>query len=177
MTDPLSWEADWVQRVTGHTLTPEVVRCIDALSSIQRPYNWVLIDNGWAGAVVRPPYEDPVDMDDLPPLRAPVELGTKYMIVRLMNSLSTYDFEDLTRLVVASHRHAVRVELSSEIYRSTDRDSYVTEFVNGKWVETDEHPVYPGSCLRVQLNARQHDGARMFERHPNLEALAGMCGK
>lgn len=175
--DELSWEANWVQGATGIVLTADAARCVDALSSIQRPYNWVLINNQWSGAVSRPPYHEPDDFgDDLPPLRAPVEIGPTWMIVRLMNGLSTYDFDDLTRLVVGAHRHAVRVEVGAETYRSIDYESYLSERDGeGKWVETDEHPVYPAACMRVQLNARQHDGVRMYERHPDLAALAGLC--
>lgn len=169
----LSWEADWVQRNTNRTLTPELARCVDTLSSIQRPYNWVLINDGWQGAVVWP-HPDPDWDEDRPPLLAPVVFGDKYMIVRLRQTLATFDMAELTNLVVAAHKHAVRVEVSSEVYRWIDTDLYVSELVKGKWVETNEHPFGPGACLRIALHARQREG-RGWERHPDLADLVKMC--
>lgn len=163
----LSWEADWVQRVTNRTLTPEVARCIDTLSSIQRPYNWSLIGDGWSGAVSWP-YPEPDWDDDRPPLLPPVIFGDAYMVVRIRSSLATFDMSELTNLVLAAHKRAVRVEVSAEVYRWVDTESYVHNYVNGKWVESNEHPSGPGACLRVQLNARQREGHNM-ERHPSIE--------
>lgn len=173
-TAALSWEADWVQRNTDHTLTPDLARCVDTLSSIQRPYNWVLINDGWRGAVSWPHPEPDWD-EDRAPLLPPVVFGESYMVVRVKSTLSTYDMSELTYLVLAAHRHAVRVELSAEVYRWIDTESYLSEYVDGEWHETNEHPSGPGSCLRVALHARRHDGDRLSERHPNLEALAKLC--
>lgn len=172
-TAVLSWEADWVQRNTRKTLNADVARCIDALSSIQRPYNWQLINDGWQGAVSWPHPESDWD-DDRPPLLPPVVFGDKYMIVRLRQTLATYDMSELTNLVLAAHKLAVRVEVSAEVYRWVDTESYVSEMVKGKWVETNEHPSGPGACLRVALHARQREG-RGWERHPDLEDLAKQC--
>lgn len=163
----LSWEADWVQRNTSRTLTPEVHRCIDTLSSIQRPYNWQLINDGWRGAVVWPHPEPDWD-EDRPPLLPPVVFGDSYMVVRMRTTLATFDMSELTNLVLAAHKRAVRVEVSAEVYRWIDYDSYVSERVKGEWVETSEHPFGPGACLRVQLNARQREGSG-WQRHPTIE--------
>lgn len=172
-TAALSWEADWVQRNTGQTITPDLARCIDTLSSIQRPYNWVLINDGWQGAVSWPHPEPDCD-EDRPPLLPPVVFGDKYMIVRMKQTLATFDMSELTNLVLAAHKRAVRVEVSAEVYRWIDTESFLSEYVDGGWHETREHPSGPGACLRVALHARQREGSG-WERHPDLEALAKMC--
>lgn len=165
--DTLSWEADWVQRNTQKTLTPDLARCIDTLSSIQRPYNWVLINDGWQGAVSWPHPEPDWD-EDRPPLLPPVVFGESYMVVRMKTTLATFDMSELTNLVLAAHQRAVRVEVSAEVYRWIDTESYLSELVKGKWVETNEHPSGPGACLRVALHARKREG-RTSERHPSIE--------
>lgn len=177
----MSREVQWVQHATGRTLNPDVARCIDTLSSIQRPYNWVLINDGWQGAVAWP-HPEPDWEEDRPPLLPPVVFGESYMVVRMKTSLATYDMSELTRLVLAAHERAVRVEVSAEVFRWVDTESYISEYagldVTGqpKWVETNEHPSGPGACLRVQLNARQRDGS-LYERHPSLDdVLAAKTG-
>lgn len=168
--DPkLSWEADWVQRNTGKTLNAEQARCIDALSALQRPYNWPLIGSGWPRCDGSEP--EPRDReldDDGPPLLAPVIFGANYVIIRLSHaSLATFDFDELTRLVLAAHKLAVRIEVSAETYRWVDTDSFVSVFDGRKWVETDEHPTGPGSCLRIAAHARQREG-NGWQRHPTI---------
>lgn len=169
----LSWEAAWVQRNTGKTINPDLARCIDTLSSIQRPYNWPLINDGWRGAVSWPHPEPDYD-EDRPPLLPPVVFGVSYMVVRLTTSLATFDMSELTYLVLAAHKRAVRVEVSAEVYRCIDRESYLSELVGGEWIETNEHPSGPGACLRVQLNDRTREG-RASERHPTLNDVLAVA--
>lgn len=171
----LSWEAGWVQRATGKEITPDLARCIDTLSAIQRPYNWNLIGQGWQDTATWPDVADQDDLADEPPVLNAVVFGKNYMVVRMRGTLSTYDFSELTNLVLAAHKRAVRVEVSAEMYRWVDTESYLSEYStdkdgNGKWVETDKHPSGPGVCLRVLLSARQREGHRM-ERHPTIEQV------
>lgn len=163
----LSWEADWVQRNAHRRITPDQARCIDALSALQRPYNWPLIGDGWHGAVAWP-HPEPDWEEDRPPLLPPVVFGEKYVVVRLEHAtLATFDMDELTRLVLAAHQRAVRIEIAAEVYRWIDTESYLSEYVDGEWVETNEHPSGPGSCLRIAAHARESAG-RGWERHPSL---------
>lgn len=151
---PLSWESDWVQRNTGRTLTEDEARCVDTLSAIQRPYNWVLIGGGWRDTVSSKDDRAHLYDYDGPPRHPAVTFGGRYLVVRLTQGLATFDFDDLTRLVLAAHRNAVRVEVSPDIYGAV----------------SDEQPddIYPMPCLRVSLHARHREGSGV-ERHPTIE--------
>jgi hypothetical protein len=164
----LSWEADWVERNTGRTLTPDEARCVDALSAIQRPYNWSLIGDGWRDtASLKDPH--PSTDDEEPPVRRAVIFGGRFVVVRITNGLSTWDFDDLTRLVLAAHRNAVRVDVAAEMYRAIDKDADLMERSDtGEWVATGDHPEYPQACLRIMLHARQREGGTA-QRHPTIE--------
>jgi hypothetical protein len=155
----LSWDADWVQRNTGRTLNAEQARCVDTLCSFVRPYNLALINDGWRGAVdAGSSGDDPWSDDDEPPFHAPVVFGAKYLVAHVRGDLATFDFPELTRLVLAAHRHAVRVGVSAQFYRYVSTD--------------DEEVTGPAACLRLTLHAREHDGESGWERHPTLADLA-----
>ncbi len=60
--------------------------------------------------------------------------------------LSTYDDDSLTRLVIAAHRYACRVQISSH-----------------------------RSGLRIYVHPRDHDGELFYTRHPDLDQLISRC--
>lgn len=123
----VSSHVDWVQRSTGLTLNSDQSRCVDVLCSFSQPYNLQLIGDGWRTAAVETWDESDGDWD-APPLLRPVSFGEKYLIVHLLGSLATFDFSELTRLVLAGHEHAVRAEISPQVYRWVDTDGdYVCE--------------------------------------------------
>lgn len=169
----------WVESNTGLTLNTDQARCIDTLCSIERPYNLPLIGDRWAGVVLGPVPDETDDMSVLPPERAPVEIWDHFIVVRIWAFLSTFDFDELTRLVLAAHRNAVRVQMSPQMYRAVAEDSTifreVKDLATGTYQleDTGEHPAYPATCLRVQLNSRQHNGRTLYDTHPTIEqALA-----
>lgn len=61
-------------------------------------------------------------------------------------TLATFDFSELTALVIAAHRHAVRLEIS----------------VQGRHLVMRAHP-------------RSHDGDAFNTRHPTLDDLIAKC--
>jgi hypothetical protein len=62
--------------------------------------------------------------------------------------LSTFDDDSLTRLVIAAHRYACRVQVSSH-----------------------------RSGLRIYVHPRDHDADRLYTRHPDLDDLIARCEK
>lgn len=172
----------WVEQNTGRTLTEAQQRAIDVICRTDSPWNLPLINDGWASATEYKlgtsvnPYDD--DADELEPTPA-VEFHPSFVVIRMRTTMSTYDCDRLTRLVLASHAKLVRTQISAGMYVAYDPDSYVTERrIDGNgdtgWVETDQHPHSFQPCLEIQLNARQHDG-RLYERHPDADDLATLA--
>lgn len=64
--------------------------------------------------------------------------------VNWFQGLSTFDYDNLTRLVLVAHKHAVRIEIGSSGPR----------------------------MVRIIAHRRTHDTAGINERHPTLEDLA-----
>lgn len=104
----LSWEADWVQSQTHRKLSADEARCIDTLSVIQRPYNWILVGDKW----------------DLHGKFPGVQFGETYVIARMAMTFSTFDMDELTRLTLAAHRNAVRISISAGAYEIKSNDDY-----------------------------------------------------
>lgn len=150
----LSWESNWVQNNSRHRLSTDEARCIDTLSAIQRPYNWVLIGDGWGDTVTSRSKRAHLGPGEGPQPHPAVMFGGTYIVVRLGNGLATFDFDDLTRLVLAAHRNAVRVALDGDMYLAT--------------YEEDKDFTYPMPCLRVTLHARRREGD-FAQRHPTIE--------
>lgn len=161
------------------TLTDDQARCFTVLCAWAQPYNLPLIGGGWADAQVGPAPEVDFDPDDEAPRLAPIEVRERWITARLHGSLATFDFPELTRLVLDAHRLAVRVEVSAEMYLAVDteatierpvfeRDADGTEHL--KYVDDGEHPTYPRPCLRLNLHPRQREG-HLFERHPTIEEV------
>lgn len=169
-------QRSWVERNTGRVLTDDQARCVRVLCSLAQPYNLPLIGNGWQDAVDYEPYRAPHDE----PVALPaVEFGPSWVFVRTFAPMSTFDFNNLTRLVVAAHAEAVRVEVAAETYLAVDQESFLTEYDHetGEWVETNEHPSHVAACLTIRLHPRQREGS-LHERHPTMaEALAAQAGQ
>lgn len=171
---------DWVERATRRTLTDEQRRAIDVICRTDRPHNLPLINDGWASAIdynADNDHTEDLDIDD-PQDRAPtppVEFHPDFVIVRLRNSMSTFDCDRLTQLVVAAHTSLVRTEISAGLAVCVDTDSYISRrTTDGDWVDTNEHPHYLQPCLEIRLSARQADGSGL-ERHPGHLDLAQLA--
>lgn len=155
----------WIDRQLAYHGIPPLAepqrRCFTVLSSIAQPYNLPLIGAGWAG--VKTGF-DPIwhGIEDEPKELAPLRVTSTCVIARLRGELATFDGPELSVLVNAAHRLAVRVSLSAELYDLVDHDS---TYVDGT------HPVYPSSCLRVLLHPRDTQGP-LTRRHPGLSTLA-----
>lgn len=85
--------ASWVASASGHTPTPDEARCLEALCVIDTgPHNIHPID-GWRGKGVR--------------------WGRDWVSITMHDrDISTTDFDAMTRLVLAGHRLAVRVNVT-----------------------------------------------------------------
>lgn len=164
----LSDAARWVETAVRYVprrgefrLTPEQARCIDVISSIDTgPHNLRPI-LGWGH--VNFDYPHSVD-------------------IMLQRDLATFDMGELTTLVIRSHQHHVRVEISADAVPAAlvieEPESYVDrdEIARAKlWLRNPERwPFEEGALhpvLRVRLHARAAEGSRQFERHPGLADL------
>ena len=123
----MSGSADWVKRNFRPEMNEAEARCVTTLCSLSAPYNlpFPAGNAGWQKNVVW--------------------LHGRGLAADLFASIATTDFNDLTRLVVAAHRHLVRVDISGK--------------AKGR--------------ILVTLHARQAEG-RFNERHPDLDDLLGM---
>ena len=111
-----------------HELTADEERCVLVLCSLGAPYNL------------------PMDWQR-------VEWRDHYIVVRLEGEeLATYDFDGMTRLVVAAHRHAVRVAVRG-IRSSRSAD------------------------LQLLIHVREHDAEHQALRHPSIAALMAAVGE
>lgn len=143
----------WVERNTGRSLSDDQARCVRVLCALAQPYNLPLIGCGWADAA---DYDPDRAWGDEPSPLPPVEFHPLWVMARTFAPMSTFDFDNLTRLVIAAHAEAVRVELAAETYLAVDRESYLSRYDSQKkeWVETDEHPSHVAACLTVRLHPR-----------------------
>lgn len=154
----------WVESNTHRTLTDDEARCVEVLCSIARPHNLHLIDGGWSSAEDH----DPSPLESVPV--PAVEFGGTFVVARLQGALATFDGSALTRLVLAAHDKAARVEIRPRLFQYHDTDVVLSEWDRERheFVETDEHPAYPTACLEVLVSARKRDGS-MYETHPTIE--------
>lgn len=136
MGDP-AWNRNWINTNTGRTLTDDQARACQVLCSLAAPYNLPLIGYQW---------EDCVDYSIDDETVHAVEFGPFWVAIHIWSQLSTYDNSQLTRLVLAAHELAVRVEISPAAWERED----------------DMLP-----CLRIAAHWRKREG-HLFERHPTI---------
>lgn len=111
----------------------------------------------------------------LNPTELTVRLIPKGITVLLDDRLSTCDTGGLTRLVVAAHDHAVRVELAAwhTTYLDDGDDNDIGQAV--RQAIGDDLGYQPDSigvtALKVTLTARERSGDR-YSSHPTLEDAA-----
>lgn len=96
--------------------------------------------------------------------------------VLLSTSLSTYDTDQLTRLVVAAHRDRVRVEV--RVWAPHFDETWAVA-VAADWAELNDVDIdvdelvdetFPVSALEIMFTARTADGD-LYHRHPGLDEL------
>ena len=124
MTASYTGNAEWLFG-PDHQLTTDQLRCLNVLCSIHRIYNLVGYLTGR-------------------------EHGDKFKFVpgggievRMRGSISTFDCDRLTRLVLTAHRECCRVELSAS----------------------------SNSTFRIYVTPREPEGTSVFDRHPTVESV------
>lgn len=164
----------WVESVTGRTLDDGQARAVTVLRSIGAAHNLQLIGSaGWGGAVdsIEDSRAQHGDFDGDAPVLAPVVFGPNMVKVRLCGPpLATIDSDELTRLVLAGHDHAVRVELKAGMHLHIEHDADVVVF-NSKtqvWEPVDDPVTFPAAHLEVLLVARDRQGDP-FSAHPTID--------
>ncbi len=108
-------------------LTDEQVRCLDVLAAADRLYNWTRTGTTRLDGGFRP-------------------CGNGVEVRMQHGQFSTFDDDRLTRMVVAAHRHAVRLEVGA--FRG---------------------------MFSIRVHPRRHDGQSWWDRHPTLADLAKRC--
>lgn len=82
------------------------------------------------------------------------------IMFREPNEMATYDFDLMTRAVLAAHRSHVRIGCSIDKTEDT----------------TDYGEYYTYHYLRITIHPRDPEGERLFSRHPGLEELHHRIG-
>lgn len=152
--------SDWLTHAMGLAgqgveLTDEQRRCVDALASVGALYNLPVPGRDHAAAF---------------------RLLPRGLSVVTTTELSSYDNDTLTRLVVAAHRHCVRVSISAYLgHLDEDRDRALRAAVAADMGEDPDGDVLDDiaiTALEITLHARDRAGTHLFERHPSVEDLA-----
>jgi len=156
----MSSTTDWIESNTKLPLTDDQKRCFDVLCSWCAPYNLPLVGEGWHGL-------------SLTDESAPVFVRPQFVRVKMCGDFATYDFDNLTRLVLAAHAKAVRVNISADIHTEIDRDAWLQEYREGKdgwgFYDTDRHPEYETPCLAFMFHPKERDHDHAWGRHPTIE--------
>lgn len=90
--------------------------------------------------------------------------------------LATFDFDALTRLVVAAHRHCVRVAVKAwRVHDGEDRRAKaIADYLRAEYgydYEPDD-PAISAGVMEITLHPRQHDGEHGYDRHRSMADLS-----
>lgn len=157
--------ARWVESASGHLPTPDEARCLEALCVIDTgPHNIHPI-GGWRGPGVW--------------------WGRHAVGITMRNrDLSTTDSDAMTRLVLAAHRLAVRVNVSSAIMGvdlapgavGDEVDDYV-HIIYEPGDERGDHEWWEsGITLLAHARKQARPGLSGMVSHPTLDQLAYRTG-
>lgn len=153
--------AEWLETTMSRDgdyieFTPSQARCVDVLASLGPLYNLVVPGRCLADAV---------------------RLHHRGFSILISSDLSTFDDDSLTRLVVAAHRHTVRVGVAPwRPHLDTNRAGAVRARIaadlaaDGIDVDVDDVCV---DALELTFHARTPGASHLFERHPGTADLAG----
>jgi hypothetical protein len=153
-----AWSIDWLQRVlsldTPIEFTPDQARCAAVLSVIDRPYN----------------LHTPTSVTES------IEVSDGFISILLQDELATYDASALTRLVIASHKHAVRVAISPWVSHLDERRGKIiaADFLAEHDIEIDWETI-PG-ILEVALSSRAAGVTdQCWDGHPTAADLVALA--
>lgn len=163
----------WVESNTGRTLTEGQARAVQVLAvaaSNGQIYNVPLIGSWCDHADYSHEWDDPDrDLHDRP-LTPPIVFHPDFVIAHLRSNLSTFDGDALTRLVLAAHQHAVRVDVAAIAAVTEDSDG---DLLDADGEPTGLHPRYEQPVVQVMLHPRKREGSR-YERHPTIHDVLGL---
>jgi len=155
----MSDAADWLERNLAaagepRTLTLDERRCVEVLSSIARLYNLVT----------------PGSLTDM------ISFDGGTVSVLMGGELATYDASALTRLVIASHVHAVRVAISPWVSHLDERRAKI---IAADYLAENEHEIdwetIPG-ILEIRLSPRSAGVTdQCWDGHPTASDLAALA--
>lgn len=150
---PSDWfirQVPYTDRWTAEDVTDDHRRCLDVLGAITTPSGLYNLHTPCST----------IDAFDLWP---------GGLSVLLMGELATFDFAELTRLVIRAHAHCVRVSIGPWLFQRDERRARaIARRVSGDYdyeIEHDDPGVGVG-VMQVMLTSRNPNSTVTYDRHP-----------
>jgi hypothetical protein len=121
-------------------------------------------------------------------LTAPsVNIQGQVVSVLVNNEIATFDGDTMTRLVLAAHKHHVRVAVSGWRPRWDDEfDRSVVDLMRASveyepqpdpWVSCEDFPPEVYGVMEIMVTPRTPPPGRLFARHPGIPELVSRAFK
>ena len=155
---PSDWflrQLPYTDRWTADDITDDHRRCLDVLGAITTPSGLYNLHTPCST----------IDAFDLWP---------GGMSVLLRDELATFDFAELTRLVIRAHAHCVRVSIGPWLFHQDEqRAKAIAHQLSGDYGCKTEHddPAVGVGVIQVMLTARDPSSTSTYDRHPDSAYL------
>lgn len=160
-TRPPSDAVRWFQGQVKTKIPDGIARCVEVMSSVRPPHNWWPV-GGWGSARADFSREGGVGnsswYQESQVATHAVYACHHFLELFVDHQMSTYDGDELTRLVIAAHQNRVRVAISTGAVLVKSEGYY-----DGR-VPVVHH------CLHIQLDPREATEA-WHEWHPGTDRL------